>query len=80
MKTTFNCSQIRMVQLSQNDTAVTLEVSWVGRDYSWFARKSYFENSYQKGDILKEFNYAYERISNALSRGDTSVDTELTCL
>lgn len=80
MKTTFNCSQIRSVQLSKNDTSVTLEVSWIGRDDSWLARKSYSENNYQTGDILEEFNYAYERISNALSIGDPFVDIEITCL
>lgn len=80
MKTTFKCSQIRRVQLTKNDTSVTLEVSWVGRNYSWLARKTYVENDDQIRAILEEFNYAYERMSIALSSGDTSVDIEITCL
>lgn len=72
MKTTFNCSQIRSVQLSKNDTSVTLEVSWIGRDDVWFARKTSIRTN-QKGDILEEFN-------DALSIGDPFVDIEITCL
>lgn len=79
MKTIFNCSQIRRVQLSKNNTSVTLEVSWIGRDDVWFARKT-CTITHQEEVILEEFNDAYERISNALSIGDPFVDIEITCL
>lgn len=79
MKTTFNCSQIRRVQLSQNDASVTLEVSWIGRDEVWFARKACAHTN-KKGTILEEFNDAYERIYNALNTGETFVEIKISCL
>lgn len=79
MKTTFNCSQLRMVQLSKNDTSVILEVSWIGRDEVWFARKT-CAHANNKETILEEFNYAYERIYNALNTGEPFVEINISCL
>ena len=69
-----------MVRLYKNDTSVILEVSWIGSDEVWFARKTCTAHTNQKEAISEEFNYAYERIYNALSMGEPFVEIKISCL